>query len=72
MDISLNLTILNNIKLESPNDYLRVYVSHQLNYNKSFYKDKPNFHFIIDNFSWLYENNDNDFVFINNIIHILL
>ena len=72
MNSRLKETIVNNIKLETPEDYLLVYISHQLNYNELFNKETYDCVFILNNFSCLYTHNDNDFIFINNIMHILL
>ena len=72
MNIQLKDTITKNIKLDTPNDYLLVYVSHQLNYNEYFNKETYDCTFIVNNFLSLYKHNDNDFIFINNIINIIL
>ena len=72
MNIPLKDTIIDNIKLETPDDYLLVYVSHQLNYNEHFNKQSYDFNFIVNNFLLLYKQNTNDFIFINNVITIIL
>ena len=72
MNILVNNDIINSIELNDANSYLVVYISHQLNYNPDFHKHNIDPKYILDNFKWLYKQNNNDFIFLNNMLEIML
>ena len=72
MNIPINKDIINSIVLNDANSYLGVYISHQLNYNPDFHKQDSDSNYIFDNFKWLYKQNNNDFIFLNNLLEIMI